>query len=264
MPFSIEEFNRADNFFTTEEQGPISILKFKEKQGLFGESLGHMDLLWKYLEKVEKYKKKVLIILLPIDFLSPRDMDEFWCLLENQKDGHSVQPAISNTIAEWDLIRKENAFHHFSSIVRNMQTMVICAFQGTAFFSFLGVPLVCDYRIVSRGSEFTCRCLEAGLPPGGAFPWFLARYIGHGQTSKILYEETTLTAERMHEMGLVHQVAEPGQLENITRQKAEWFASLPPNGLISAKRMLNATHLRLEEYLDREERELERCLHSKS
>jgi enoyl-CoA hydratase/carnithine racemase len=254
----------SDPFFTTEEIGAVSVLRLREKKGLFGESLRETEQVMEYLNKVEKYRKKVLVIFLPRDFLSPRDMEEFWSLVKKRSHQAMQETPVSEEENGWDLIRKENAFHQFCTKIQSMSTFVICAFQGTTFFSFIGVPLACDYRIVTSNSEFTCRCMEAGLPPGSAYPWFLARYIGQGWASRILYEESPITAAQMLEMGLVNQIVETPHWETATLGKAKWFASMPANGLIAAKRMMNATSLPLQEYLELEERELERCLHSKS
>ncbi|MDX9753058.1 MAG: enoyl-CoA hydratase/isomerase family protein [bacterium] len=259
MGITENKFNTSDNFFTTEEHGLLAVLRIKEQRGLFGDTIEQMELLWSYLERIEKSKRKLLLILMPRDFLRPEDMKEFWFLVQDVRERREAQ---EHTKSSWDLIRKENAFHHFAAVIRRIDTFVICAFQGETILSFLGIPLVCDYRLTTHDSRFRSCCIEAGLPPGGAFPWFLSRYVGQAFASRILYNEGDISAEQMREMGVVNRVVESENLEKAAFATAQRFAQLPTTGLIAAKRLMNATHLSLEEYLDLEEKELERCLYA--
>ena len=96
--------------------------------------------------------------------------------------------------------------------------------------------------------------------PSGALPWFLSRFVGHGKAFEIIFEKESLSAQEARELGLVNHVVSPDSLEQEAIAKAEWFASKPREGLVAAKRMMNAAHWCLGSCLKREEEVFARCL----
>lgn len=252
---------KTAGFFSYEDRGLTTILRIEPREGLPGPDLSQMNQLWRLFTKLTERKRKLLVIIVPPGLLSAENVDRFWDQLKALSPYPNGRGWEATSPGELYLLREENAFRRFISAVRGMKTFVICALQGEIVFPFLGLALACDYRVVSEDTVFTNRCLELGMPPCGALPWFLSRFIGQGKTARILFEEESLSANDALELGLVNRVVCPDELERTAIGLAESFASTPTEGLLAAKRMINAAHGSLGTYLELEGQVFERCLH---
>jgi len=83
--------------------------------------------------------------------------------------------------------------------------------QGQALGGGFEALLSFDFIIAERGSTFGLPEVTFGLFPGmGAHP-LLARKLGTALADRMVLSNETYTAEDMYELGIVHQLAEPGQ-----------------------------------------------------
>jgi len=246
--------------FTVENRGDVEILRIAPHEGLIGADLAEVNELWEFLQRILRERTKVLVILVSPGVFSPSNMGESWGgVLGPPPEAGGVRRS-PRSLHKLDMIREEKAFERFETIVQRMDTIVMYALEGEILLPFLGPAMACDYRIVTEDTVFINRCLEAGMPPIGALPWFLPRFVGHGKAFEILFETESLTASEALELGLVNRVAPTENLEHEAIAKAEWFASKPTEGLAAAKRMMTASHRGLESYLEREGEVFDYCL----
>ena len=109
------------------------------------------------------------------------------------------------------------------SIMRGMYIAkpLVAAINGYAFGGGLEVALACDIRIAAAGAQMGQPEVGLGLLPGWGGTQRLPRLLGESRAMEIMLTGDPLTAERAHEIGLVHQVVEADELMNAARAMAE-------------------------------------------
>lgn len=129
-----------------------------------------------------------------------------------------------------DLIRTKNRDalieygHRCCSILdRNVRSLdlpmlTIGLVQGTALGGGFEALLSFDYIIAERHATFGLPEIMFGLYPGMGAHAFLARKLGTAMAERMILSNKTYTAEEMYELGLVHQIAEPGEGLSAVRE----------------------------------------------
>jgi DSF synthase len=106
---------------------------------------------------------------------------------------------------------------------RNMNSLdipmlTIGLVQGQALGGGFEALLSFDFIIAERGSTFGLPEVLFGLFPGMGAHAILSRKLGTAMADRVIMGNETYSAEAMHEMGIVHQLAEPGQGEAAVRE----------------------------------------------
>lgn len=105
---------------------------------------------------------------------------------------------------------------------RNMQSLdlpmlTIGLVQGQALGGGFEALLSFDYIIAERGSSFGLPEVIFGLFPGMGAHSFLSRKLGTAMADQVIMGNVTYSAEQMYDMGIIHQLAEPGEGEAAVR-----------------------------------------------
>ena len=123
---------------------------------------------------------------------------------------------------------------------RNMHSLdlpilTIGMVQGQALGGGFEALLSFDYIIAERGSSFGLPEVMFGLCPGMGAHAILSRRLGQAMADRIIMSNETYSAEAMYELGIVQQLAEPGEGEAAVR---EFIAksSRRHAGLVGARR----------------------------
>jgi len=182
-----------ESTFTLERKGSVGILRIAPHDGLIGTDVGEMGRLFKTLRLSYYSGVNVLLIVVPPNALAPENAEMLWRAVGDTSEGSVVERDADAALA-LDCCREDNAMRRFISTVLEVDVFTVCALQGDILFPFLGCALACDYRVVADDTVFVNRCIESGMPPAGGLPWFLARFVGHGQAAQILLERESLTA----------------------------------------------------------------------
>lgn len=128
---------------------------------------------------------------------------------------------------------------------RNMNTLdlpmlTIGLVQGAALGGGFEALLSFDYIIAERGSTFGLPEIMFGLFPGMGAHAILSRKLGSAMADRMIVSNQVYTAEEMYALGLVHQLAEPGQgiaaCEEFIRKSERRHA-----GLVGARRAIKTT-----------------------
>jgi DSF synthase len=99
---------------------------------------------------------------------------------------------------------------------RNIRTLdlpmvTIGLVQGQALGGGFEALLSFDYIVAEKGSSFGLPEITFGLFPGmGAHP-LLSRKVGTALADRMILANETWSAEALHELGIVHVIAEPGE-----------------------------------------------------
>lgn len=93
----------------------------------------------------------------------------------------------------------------------NLPLVTIGLVQGQALGGGFEALLSFDFIIAERGSTFGLPEVTFGLFPGMGAHAFLSRKLGTAVADRIILSNETFSAEEMYELGIVHQLAAPGE-----------------------------------------------------
>lgn len=99
---------------------------------------------------------------------------------------------------------------------RNMRALelpilTIGLVQGAALGGGFEALLSFDHLIAERGATFGLPEIVFGLFPGMGAHAILSRKLGSGMAERLILSNETYSAEQMYDLGIVHQLAEPGE-----------------------------------------------------
>jgi 2-(1,2-epoxy-1,2-dihydrophenyl)acetyl-CoA isomerase len=141
-------------------------------------------------------------------------------------------------------------------LLRGIEKPVIAQINGIATGAGLGIAMACDFRVASTSASFIMSPFALGLIPGAGLTALVPRLAGIGAATELFMLGRRIDAGEAHELGLVHRVAEPVELPEVTHQLACELAAQPATALALTKRALNRSvyagleaQLRYEAYL---------------
>lgn len=121
----------------------------------------------------------------------------------------------------------------------NLPMITVGLVQGQALGGGFEALLSFDHIIAERGATFGLPEIVFGLFPGMGAHAFLSRKLGTAMADRMILSSETYTAEAMYEMGIVQQLAEPGEGVDAVR-KFITKSERKHSGLIGARRAMRA------------------------
>lgn len=139
---------------------------------------------------------------------------------------------------------------HIYSIAETLRKPIIAALNGHALGAGLELATACDLRIASRTAKLGQPEIALALIPGGGGTQRLVRLVGPGNAARLVLTGDAMAADEAYRVGLIDQVAEPGDLMGCAIAVAQRMAQQDPGALAAAKRALwAATNMSYEEGL---------------
>ncbi len=138
-----------------------------------------------------------------------------------------------------------------NTTLRNLDKLTIAAINGIAIQTGFSLALCCDFRLAAAGARMGSATLRFGLLPDEGGQYLLVQHMGLARALDFLMRKRIVTAEEAAELGLVHQVVEPGRLEGAAMELAGELANGPQVSMRLLKRSLyNAAELTWSQALD--------------
>lgn len=125
----------------------------------------------------------------------------------------------------------------FQSIVKriwNTPKPVIGRIQGSAFGGGVGLMLCCDVAITVPHAVFSVSELLVGVPPT-TIPLMLHHKGLIGRIRPILLTGKRFTSDEALDIGLVHKIAEPQNLDEAVDDYCKLFTACAPQAFVAAK-----------------------------
>lgn len=120
-----------------------------------------------------------------------------------------------------------------------LPTITIGLVQGQALGGGFEALLSFDHIIAERGATFGLPEIIFGLFPGMGAHSLLSRKLGSAMADRMILSNETYSAEDMYDMGIVQQVAEPGEgIEAVRKFMAR--SHRKHAGLVGARRAMRA------------------------
>lgn len=129
--------------------------------------------------------------------------------------------------------------HNWIDSIRAFPKPVIAAVEGAAAGAGFSLALACDFVIAARDAVFAASYSNVALSPDGGLSWQLANALPRQLASEWLMNGERIAAERLHALGLVNALTEPGQALQGALARADTLAARAPNALASIKELLN-------------------------
>jgi len=134
--------------------------------------------------------------------------------------------------------------HSWMEAIRTCPKPVIAAVEGAAAGAGFSLTLMCDMIVAARDSIFVMAYSSIALSPDGGGSWSLSQALPRQLASELLLLGERIGAERLHALGLVNRISEPGQALGDALQLAERINARAPNAMSSIKELINdaSTH----------------------
>ena len=129
--------------------------------------------------------------------------------------------------------------HNWIEAIRTFPKPVIAAVEGPAAGAGFSLALACDLIVAARNSIFVMAYSNIALSPDGGGTWSLSRSVPRQLASELLMFGERIGAERLHQLGVVNQLCEPGQALGTALSRASLLNQKAPNALASIKELLN-------------------------
>jgi len=132
--------------------------------------------------------------------------------------------------------------HRIAKILRSLHELpipAIAAVNGHAVAGGTGIATVCDFTLAVPAARFGYTEVRIGFVPA-LVSAYLALQTGDKKARELLLTGRLFTAAEAHQLGLVTEVVEPGELAERTLALAETLIANSPSSLRATKALLAA------------------------
>ena len=113
----------------------------------------------------------------------------------------------------------------------------IALIHGGCFGGGTGIVAACDIAIASFDAVFSISEVRWGLHAGPIIPQ-LVNAIGVSNTRRFAITGEKFNAIQAQKLGLIHEVCEEGELENVSQPIIDAILKNSPNGILDTKRII--------------------------
>ncbi len=131
--------------------------------------------------------------------------------------------------------------HGWIKAIRRCSKPVIAAVEGAAAGAGFSLVMACDLIVAASDARFVVAYVKIGLNPDGGSTAFLNRGLPPQVASELCFLGDPVSAERLHTLGVVNRVVEPGEALAAARELAGRLASGPRAALARAKQLIDAS-----------------------
>jgi enoyl-CoA hydratase/carnithine racemase len=131
-------------------------------------------------------------------------------------------------------------FHALVDAMRSFPKPVIAAVEGFAAGGGMSLALACDLIVAASDSRFVMSYARVGLSPDGGSTWHLSRALPRALALELAWLAEPISAERLHALGVVNRLAEPGQALAQALALARQLSAMAPNAVASVKELIQA------------------------
>lgn len=118
---------------------------------------------------------------------------------------------------------------------------VIARINGAAIGGGLGLVCACDIAIACSDAVFALSEVRLGIIPAMISPFVVRRLGEAGARAHFLTGRDPMPAQRAHDIGLVHHVVAPDDLDAAVEAEVRAILRSSPNAIAEAKRLFRRT-----------------------
>jgi enoyl-CoA hydratase len=138
-----------------------------------------------------------------------------------------------------DAIPRNTWFQRVFNSIERGRLPVVAAVNGYALGGGCELVMACDIRVAAEDAFFAVPEINLGGLPGIGGMQRLQRLVGPGKAKQMVLTGERVTAVEAHRVGLVDELAPPGEAIARARVIAASIASKPPLSVQAGKKSLN-------------------------
>ena len=143
--------------------------------------------------------------------------------------------------------------HDMILAMRACPMPIIAAVEGGAAGAGASVAMACDMMVAAEGAYLSIAYVKIGLTPDGGATAFLGVALPRQLVAEMVFTGDRIPVERLHALGMVNRLVEPGKALDAAMEIAERLAEGPPRALGNAKRLIERAPITtLEDQLEAE------------
>ena len=167
--------------------------------------------------------------------------------------GDLNQLATRRLLAPAQRREKLEALHGLIRQLRDFPKPLVAAVEGGAAGAGLSMALGCDLLVAARDASFSVAYVKVGLTPDGGATAFLAQVLPRQLLTELCLTGDRIGAERLHALGVVNRLTEPGGADAEAIALATRLAGGPEQAMARIKTLCReAQSNTLDAQLDRE------------
>lgn len=129
----------------------------------------------------------------------------------------------------------------FLHALARCETPIIAAVSGPAVGVGATMLLHCDYVVAASDAKLSTPFVALGLVPEAASSLIAPRLMGHARAFSLLVLGQPLSAEEAKAAGIINTVVAPAELDAQAMETARAIAALPPEAVITARRLMRGS-----------------------
>ena len=149
-------------------------------------------------------------------------------------------------LGEIEALPDARAFRGFIATMTEVYQLIadcpkpsVAALHGAAFGGGLELALACDLRVAETGTKLGVPEMKLGVLPGAGGTQRLPRLVPAGIAKQMILTGEPITAERAYDLGLVNELAAPGETRTAALGLAARVAAGAPLALAAGKRLVD-------------------------
>ncbi len=124
-------------------------------------------------------------------------------------------------------------------LISDCQKPSVAALHGVAFGGGLELALACDLRVAEHDARLGVPEMKLGVLPGAGGTQRLPRLVPAAIAKQMILTGEPITAERAHALGLINELAAPGEAVPAALSLAAQVAAGAPLALAAGKRLVD-------------------------
>ena len=151
--------------------------------------------------------------------------------------GHDVEELPERGI---DPLGPNDPLPRFTRLIEEFPAPVIASVEGTVWGGACQVAFTCDLVIATAGSTFALTPARLGVPYHLSGLATFVHCLGPQVAREMAFTGQPLSAERLHDLGVVNRIVTAAELETVTHSVAAEIAGNAPLAISSMKQQIHA------------------------
>jgi methylglutaconyl-CoA hydratase len=134
-------------------------------------------------------------------------------------------------------IRDSQALADMFKIINECPKPVVGRINGAAFGGGVGLVAVCDVAVAADNTRFSFSEVKLGIIPAVISPYVISR-VGPGHARRLFITGERFDAETAYQIGLVHRVVFPEELDSAVAEVVEFLMENGPEAMHEVKKLV--------------------------
>ena len=168
--------------------------------------------------------------------------------------GGNIKGLKARSEADYETRRSSvDMLHDMIHAMRTCPKPIIAAVDGGAAGAGASIMAACDLIVGARDAYASVAYIKIGMTPDGGSTAFLGTALPRHFMAEMVFTGDKVPLERLHQLGVVNRLAEPGKALDTAMAWAAEIADMPASAMAVGKRLINDARLAtLREQLDAE------------